>query len=373
MVNPCWVLSNGGSEPTPRKMSACGRNAHPKATLKDYNNLTPEVQRNPYRFNFSLYGAAKSVAVPQDPTYGIPGVVWDCGVVLANAVAAAPARFHGRSVLEVGAATGLAAAVAWHCGASLAVATDLPQVVADVTRPTLLGIVRDAGAVPAARRESLAALPLTWGDAEEAAALRAFLAARIASGAVAAPTGGSGGPGAKKAGGGAKAGAAGATPSPAASPPPPHWDYVLAADVSYQPNMFAALLECLTAIMPPGRRHRAPAPEEDDDAGGATGDAVGGDGSDAPDGLDDGPPCHTTLLFVYRRRVTADADMLAALRDAYVEVAATPGQQLSPSYPKDNLTLYEFRTAASVAAAPPPSPAGPAGAAGGKGKAKKGK
>ena len=325
----------------------------PKATLAQYNNLTPELQRNPYRFPFTLYGAAKAVTVTQRPEYGIPGVVWDCGVVLANAVAATPARFHGKTILEVGAATGIAAAVAWHCGASLAVASDLPQVVVDVTRPAIQSFVREAGSVPAARRDALLGMPLTWGDAEETAALQALLASRLATGAV------GGGAGAKK----PARGAAGGGTAPA------HWDFVLAADVSYQPNMFAALLECLKALVPGGT------------------DAHEKEEKDGDPSVDDGKKtapvpvttaaaaaaapvvCHTTLLFVYRRRVNADADMLAALRGAYVEVAATPGQRLVPSYPKDNLTLFEFRTAASVAAAPPAGP--PTATTGGK-KGKKG-
>jgi predicted nicotinamide N-methyase len=98
----------------------------PNSTNASYNNAIPALLKNPFRFRFNLYGTEHTVSVQQRPEYGIPGVVWDGGAVLAAAVAATPARWHGRTIVELGSGTGMVSAVLWHCGAAYALATDLP-------------------------------------------------------------------------------------------------------------------------------------------------------------------------------------------------------------------------------------------------------
>jgi predicted nicotinamide N-methyase len=280
-------------------MKATFAQSTPGAT---YNNAIPALQKNPFRFRFAVFGAEKTVAVTQRPEYGIAGIVWDCGAVLCAYLAATPAKWHGRTFLELGAGTGVASAVAWHCGAAAAVASDLPAVVDDVTRPTLQQCASDA---KGGNKKALVAHAVSWGVAEDAAAVRALL--RTA-------------------------------PHEAL----PLFDYVVAADVSYRPNEYVPLLRTITALVPPDGDGRA--------SMAALLDV--GDGDDAPDAPDTpapAAPCATVVLFVYRRRVTADVDMLAYLRACYVEVGAVPGRAVEPAYPKDDLTLFEFRTHGGVA------------------------
>lgn len=51
----------------------------------------------------------------------------------------------------------------------------------------------------------------------------------------------------------------------------------------------------------------------------------------------------TTFIFVHRKRFDNDSNFLDLLMASFTPVKATPVAQVEPQYPKDNLTIYEFR------------------------------
>lgn len=133
-------------------------------------------------------------------------VLWDASVRLARHVfALGRPQLAGKRVVELGCGTGLAGLAAGVQGAQV-VLTDLPEVLAEVTEANLqanLPALRDSGAAP---QGTVALQPLAWGD----------------------------GVGHLE--------------------PPPPFDYVLAADVVYRPELFEPLRRTLLQLAGPGTR-----------------------------------------------------------------------------------------------------------------------
>lgn len=242
-----------------------------------YNNLLP-LEKNPYPFQYDMFGSKKVVEIQQLFQFGIGAVLWDCEIVLATYLTKVdPKRWNGTTVIELGAGTGLAAIVAWQLGA-FAVATDLKDVVDAATIPNVL---RNSQSADKRRRAMLHAAVLSWGVTEEAAACCQLLPKEAA------------------------ASAKGKDKS--ATPKPPAYDYIIAADVIYHSDQHPILLQTMVELASPT----------------------------------------TVLIFVHRRRFENDSNFLEPLLEAFDVIKTTPVAEIVPTYPKQNLIIYEFRRKAA--------------------------
>jgi len=144
-------------------------NGNKKCTGAQYNNLMLELHTNPYKFQFKTFGATKEIVISQDFDFGIGGVLWDCGLILAKYITSQEnqTRWLQKVVVELGAGTALPALTAWQLGAKV-VATDLPEVVEPVTNPNIQ--LNIANATKQHRKTCLAA-PCSWGEDADADAL----------------------------------------------------------------------------------------------------------------------------------------------------------------------------------------------------------
>jgi predicted nicotinamide N-methyase len=251
-----------------------------------YNNLIAALTANPYTYRFQAFGESHQVVITQSPQYGIGGVLWDCEQVLASYVASTPDRWNSASCIELGAGTGMAAIVAWRLGA-FAVSTDLPEVVTDIM---VANVQANIDAYDKKKRKTaLIAAPLAWGVHEHAVSCEALCARARAAGLITRSA-----PAAGKKGDVAQANAT----------PDGSFDFVIAADVIYHSEQHEPLFNTLLQLVKP----------------------------------------HTTFIFVHRRRFENDSNFIDLIRSGFKEVKATPVAQVEPRYPKDNLTIYEFRS-----------------------------
>ena len=180
-----------------------------------YNNSIAALSENPYRFGWRAFGTAHEVTIQQQFDYGIAAVLWDCEQVLASYIASTPERWVSASCLELGAGTGLAALVAWHMGA-FAVATDLPDVVRDVTSMNIR--LNTADAMRRKRSTAVVAMTLSWGEDIDAGQCEGILAKARAAGHI-------------------------------ASQPETGYDYIIAADVIYHSDQHELLHRTLQRLM----------------------------------------------------------------------------------------------------------------------------
>ncbi|KAJ1473949.1 hypothetical protein T484DRAFT_1834213 [Baffinella frigidus] len=72
-------------------------------------------------------GLPEPLVILECPDHGIPGKVWDGGLILAEFLAAHPEWVQGKKVLEVGSGTGLSGIAAACSGARAVILTDLPD------------------------------------------------------------------------------------------------------------------------------------------------------------------------------------------------------------------------------------------------------
>lgn len=151
------------------KKSASAASGGKSSTGAQYNNLMLELHANPYKFQYKTFGASKEIVIQQNFDFGIGGVLWDCGLILAKYMTLQEnqTRWQQKVVVELGAGTALPALVAWQLGAK-AIATDLPEVVEPVTNPNLQ--LNITAATKASRKLCLAA-NCSWGEDSDADAL----------------------------------------------------------------------------------------------------------------------------------------------------------------------------------------------------------
>ena len=265
------------------------------------------------------------------------------------------------SFLELGAGTGLAGVAAWLCGGR-SVISDLPDVVSAITAPNVsLNTsasstihVPDPNAKPPAaagkgkggktdetkgesssplywgdgpadglpkesmiaktfqntnaasvlkRKKSLLALPVSWGVREDCTSARTALQQMLASEQQ------------------------GAQSSSEATLPT--FDVLLAADVIYHSDQHPILLDTIRTLF--GINDT---PEETPAASPET--------TKAKKGAQNRPKKQQRLIFVHRKRFSYDDDFLDPLKETLQLVAKTAVKHIVPSYPRDNLTIYEF-------------------------------
>lgn len=98
----------------------------------------------------------------QCPDHGIPGKVWDGGLILAEAIARNCDWVKGKTVVEMGSGTGIVGTTACACGASQVTLTDLAEHV-EVLRGTIhlnQHLVGESGRIRAVEHE--------WGSNADA-------------------------------------------------------------------------------------------------------------------------------------------------------------------------------------------------------------
>lgn len=151
------------------KKATSGDQLSKRADGHSYNNLMMELHANPYKFTYKTYGTSKEIVIQQDFEFGIGGVLWDCGLILAKYLSLPEnqSRWQGKVVVELGAATALPALVAWQLGAK-AVATDLAEVVGPITTPNIH--INTVNASKLLRKSILPAV-CAWGEDADADAL----------------------------------------------------------------------------------------------------------------------------------------------------------------------------------------------------------
>lgn len=266
------------------------------------------------------------------------------------------------SFLELGAGTGLAGVAAWLCGGR-SVISDLPEVVAAITAPnvslntsaTSTIHVPDPNHKPAAsssskskgkadetkdesgalywgdgpidgapaehliaktfqntnaasvlkRKRSLVAMPVSWGVREDCTAARQALQQMLVQ----------------------------EQQQPPSDTTLPTFDVLLAADVIYHSEQHPILLDTIRTLFG----------INDGDEGDAT--ATGEAGcTKAKKGHHQAKTkkLQQRLIFVHRKRFSYDDDFLEPLKETLQLVAKTAVKHIVPSYPRDNLTIYEF-------------------------------
>ncbi len=130
---------------------------------------------------------------------GIPGKIWDAGLVMCQLFARNVGVVRGRRVLELGAGTGLVGLCAWRLGAAHVTLTDLP----DVCRLMADTLVANARCAPSGADATASVAPLAWGTADADAFVGSF-------------------------------------------------DVLIMADVVYEPRFYAALLDTCLKLVPEG-------------------------------------------------------------------------------------------------------------------------
>lgn len=263
-----------------------------------YNNLIAALVQNPFHYRFDFFGEKRHAMIQQLPQFGIGGVLWDCEYVLSAYLLHDCFRknCHQSTFLELGAGTGLAAVVAWLLG-GVAIATDLPDVVAAATTPnmTLNQNENSSGSI-GKRKAQLAAANLSWGSMEDCAAVQELLA-KMCKGLPMPAVGAAG-----VASTSSSVSEVKKTKSDTGCQPTRQFDYIIAADVIYHSDQHAPLLATMAALM-----HE-----------------------------------RSKLIFVHRRRFENDSNFVEPLLEMFEVVKRTPVKDIMSEYPKDNLTIYEF-------------------------------
>lgn len=136
-----------------------------------YNNAMMELSANPFTFSHTTCGVKRDIVIHQLFEFGIGGVLWDCGLMLANYVTHPDnrGRWAGKVVVELGTGTALPALLCWQLGAK-AIASDLDDVVRAVTAPNVLA---NLAAGPKANRKCCVSAVVRWGEDEDCANLMA--------------------------------------------------------------------------------------------------------------------------------------------------------------------------------------------------------
>ncbi|PSC71827.1 N-lysine methyltransferase METTL21A [Micractinium conductrix] len=279
-----------------RRFEVAGVEVHIRQDLRGSNALRPLDDDRVWAGDAARGGDADAAAPPiltADDLSRVGLAVWQAGFVLADLLLRRPpfGSWHGVSALDLGCGTGLVGILLSLAGAEVTL-TDQPHIV------PLADANAQANLTPGLHRWRV--VTYTWGQGNPAAALlqppdgqqgsaAPAAAAAAAAAAATAAAAGQGVPGAPPP---LQQPPPGALPLTAGSLPSRSYDVVTAADVVYQPEVYAELAATLAALAAP----------------------------------------HTLVLLSYKQRGLQEGSLLSLLEAAGFAVQPVPDSSLAPEY-----------------------------------------